>query len=94
MFMLGVAYQFSKIDQEMEFLQVTKFSVNDLMLHLIYRPPSAPADSICELVRLVKEADRNSIMIGDFNLPGIDWERGEAKGRAAEFYEAVQCLNL
>jgi hypothetical protein len=79
-----------KIDQEMKDLQVTKFVVNDLTLHLLYRPPSAPADSIDELVTLVNGASRNNIIIGDFNLPGIDWERGEARGKAEEFYEAVK----
>ncbi len=30
----------------MKHLQVTQLIVNDLMLHLLYQPPSAPADSI------------------------------------------------
>jgi hypothetical protein len=37
----------------------------------------------------VKSIGKNSIIIGDFNLPDISWETGEASGRAREFVEAT-----
>ena len=39
---------------------------------------------------LVRKAEKNSLLIGDFNLPDIDWENGTAKGRSKEFLEAVE----
>ncbi len=59
-------------------------------MYLIYRPPSAQAESISELATVVREAGKNSILFGDFNLPDIEWELGTARGRAAELLEAVQ----
>ena len=31
-----------------------------------------------------------SIMVGDFNLPNIDWSSGEARGREAKFVTVLQ----
>jgi Reverse transcriptase (RNA-dependent DNA polymerase)/Endonuclease-reverse transcriptase len=38
----------------------------------------------------VRGADKNCIIIGDFNLPTIDWEGGAATGRASELLEAAE----
>jgi endonuclease/exonuclease/phosphatase family metal-dependent hydrolase len=57
---------------------------------LVYRPPAAPVNSILELEEAVKTAGKNSLLIGDFNLPDIDWERGIAGGRSADFVAAVE----
>lgn len=56
----------------------------------MYGPPSAPADSITELTEMVKKAERRSVIIGDFNLPEMDWEKGTARGRTAGLLEAVE----
>jgi hypothetical protein len=57
---------------------------------LVYRPPSAPADSITELIELVKAAEKNSVFIGDFNFPDMDWEGGVARVRTAGLMEAIE----
>jgi hypothetical protein len=57
---------------------------------LVYRPPSAPANSISELEEAVRTAGKNSLLFGDFNLPDIDWEKGTASGRSADFLTAVE----
>jgi hypothetical protein len=56
----------------------------------LYRPPSAPTDSITELTEMVKKAEKRSVIIGDFNLPEIHWEEGTARGRTAGLLEAVK----
>jgi hypothetical protein len=38
---------------------------------------------------LLRRAEKNCILIGDFNLPEIDWEGGTACGRAAELLDAA-----
>jgi hypothetical protein len=37
----------------------------------------------------VKNISSNSILIGDFNLPGIDWVRGTATSGAREFLDVI-----
>ena len=56
------------------FHQYSKFSLNDITVYLIYRPPSGGANSIDNLTALISAAERRSIFIGDFNLPEINWE--------------------
>jgi len=55
---------------------------------LVYRPPNST--DMDGLANLIKNAPPNSILIGDFNLPGIDWESGTATGRAREILEAAE----
>jgi len=71
-------------------IQICKFLVNDVTVSLVYRPPSAPTESIAELEDAVRAAGKNSLLIGDFNLPNIDWEKGMATGKAADFMAAVE----
>ena len=78
-----------KMNGVFENLQGSAFKVRDLVIYLVYRSPNARPESIAELCDLVKQAGKNSIFFGDFNLPGIDWRGGTATGRAAEFMEAV-----
>jgi hypothetical protein len=64
--------------------------VSDVAFYLVYRPPSAPADSITELADIVRNSEKSCIFFGDSNLPQIDWEAGAARGRAEELLEAAQ----
>ncbi len=70
--------------------QICKFTVKDIVVYLLYRLLSAQADSISEITAIVREAGKNSVFFGDFNLPDIEWERGIARGRAAELLEVAQ----
>ncbi len=79
-----------KLDQAVRNFQLSKFLINDITVYLVYRPPSAPADSITELTELEKAAEKNSVFIGDFNLPDMDWEGGVARGRTAGLMEAIE----
>ena len=56
----------------------------------MYRPPSSPPDSVTRFADTVQAAERNSVLIGDFNIPDIDWGKGTAKGRSREFLDAVE----
>jgi hypothetical protein len=42
--------------------------------------------ALTELVRSVK---KDSVLVGDFNLPDINWDTGETSARTREFKEAV-----
>ena len=69
-------------DQLSDFNQYCKFKLSDksdsFYIYLVYRPPSAGASSKDKLCELLRCAEKNSILVGDFNLPGIIWESGEA----------------
>ncbi len=54
-----------------------------LNLVLVYIPPSSPQTNTAALCNLLRNLDNNSILIGDINMPGIDWTAGRAdtKGR-------------
>ena len=44
-------------------------------------------DALADLIRSV---ERNSILIGDFNLPEIDWQAGQARGSSKKVLEAAE----
>ena len=80
-------------DQESDFNQYCKFSLvngsETFYVYLIYRPPSAGQSSKDKLSELLKEANKNSLFVGDFNLPGIDWVNGVANGGDEGFVQAL-----
>jgi Endonuclease-reverse transcriptase len=41
---------------------------------------------MCELLR---RAEKNCVIVGNFNVPDIDWDGGTAGGRAKELLEAA-----
>ena len=67
--------QILKLDSGSLFKQHCKFLVNDIIFY-IYWSPSSPASNLTKLADLVSGAEKNCVIIGDFNLPNIDWERG------------------
>ena len=77
-------------DKVVNFHQYCKFLLNDITVYLIYRPPSGGAVSIDDLTALISAAEKRCILIGDFNLPEINWEDGHARGRAAHLLEAAE----
>lgn len=66
-----------------------KISLADVTttLYLVYRPPNS--HDMAGLINIIKSVPANSVLIGDFNLPSIDWDTGTAGGRAGEFLNAV-----
>ena len=56
------------------FSQYCSFKVYDLSVILIYWSPSSGAENIRELEELIRTTGKNTILIGDFNFPDLDWE--------------------
>ena len=85
-------------DQSSEFNQYCKFKISDksdcYYIYLVYRPPSAGAASKDKLCDLLSRAEKNSIFVGDFNLPGVDWNSGEARGEDDRVIQVLQETNL
>jgi Reverse transcriptase (RNA-dependent DNA polymerase)/Endonuclease-reverse transcriptase len=77
-------------DNNSQFNQFCSFEVYDTTLYLVYRPPNSSQQNTVFLADLIRNAAPNSILIGDFNLPGVDWETGEARPNERPVVEAVQ----
>ena len=82
--------QILKLDNNVEFFQHCKFLVRDVTVYLLYRPPNGPAADLTKLANLISQSEKNCIIIGDFNLPNIDWEVGAARGGDKVVLEAVE----
>jgi hypothetical protein len=67
--------------------QYCKFKVSDVTFYLIYRSPSGGLDTISGLAGLLRRADKNCFLVGDFNVP--DWANGAAGRRSRELLEAA-----
>ena len=64
-------------DKTNDFNQYVNFKISTsnsyVNIVLIYRPPNCNVDNCDKLNNLVKNAPSNTIFIGDFNFPKIDW---------------------
>jgi hypothetical protein len=87
------------IDKNLAMGQYCSFRLDDgrggLNFSLVYRSPNSAPGTMDILVDLVRQADQNSVLLGDFNLPGIDWaEKGAASGQERKFLQACVESNL
>ena len=83
-----------KLDNVCNFTQYCSFKLNDVTFYLIYRSPNAPQESIDNLATLLRTTNKNSIFIGDFNLPEVDWGTGRAPARLGCITAAADDLFL
>ena len=65
------------MDSSSSFYQHCSFQVlttsDKLNFVLIYRPPSMGAENTDLLCDLLENTRPNTFVIGDFNLPGVNW---------------------
>lgn len=73
------------VDHESLFLKLTCWG-NVLILVSAYRPPSADSDFLFKLYdHIEKYSNHKIILVGDFNLPDVDWDKLKAFSRESEF---------
>ena len=65
-----------------------KRRVRDLGLRVVYRSPNSTRDNDADLCEWIGEMQRDDIILGDFNFPGIRWGTGCSDSRGRPFYEA------
>ena len=65
-------------------------AARSLNITLIYRPPSSRDENTDELCKLFDKASKNSIFIGDFNFPGINWEYETSDRKGANFLQCTK----
>ena len=84
------------------FVDVTQGDGTALTVGLIYRSPSSTEennDRLCSLIRQTADKTKtNLLMVGDFNLPSIDWENETCKNNethvSSRFLQAYTEANL
>jgi len=76
------------------FNQYCSFKVDNLTITLVYRPPSSKAENMESLCELLRDSEKESIFIGDFNAPGINWEKQSSDSRNKGLLEAASEANL
>jgi hypothetical protein len=86
-------------DRAVDFNQYCKFKLqcdNDsVYFYLMYRPPAGGISSKEQICEILRRLEKNSICIGDFNLPDIDWFSGTADSRGSnEVLEAAVTAGL
>jgi endonuclease/exonuclease/phosphatase family metal-dependent hydrolase len=57
----------------------------------LYRSLNSRPEAMDTLVELVRKTDKNSVVFGDFNLPGIDWERQCTGSRPVQSWTMRGC---
>ena len=82
--------QILSCDSGADFVKHCKFVVRGVTFYLIYRSPNSPVEELTKLAELIRKAERNCVIIGDFNLPQIDWAAGTSRGASTVVLDAVE----
>ena len=61
-----------------------------LTVILAYRPPTSNIDNLVQLCSLVQNMKENTILIGDLNLPSIDWQLGTSDTKGRRLLDVVE----
>ncbi len=81
-------------DYANKFSQHCRFSTgtrrDSLIIILAYRPPSCVKENDDKLIEIICLADKNTLLIGDINMPGINWATGRANAKGQDLMEAVE----
>ena len=81
-----------------EFNQFCCFKIktkgNPLTVILVYRPPGSGHENSEELCKIMRNFDNQTILIGDVNLPDINWSDQTSAARGKEVLTTAQIENL
>ena len=61
----------------------------DFSIHSVYRSPNSNGENDKKLVEWVAAMNGTNILIGDFNLPDIDWATGTSGAKGRDFLTAT-----
>jgi hypothetical protein len=78
-------------NQFIEFELVAESPVNFVIL---YRPPNSGQDNVLELCKILRDLKKETIVVGDFNLPEINWDAEQSGARGRPVLEAAQDQQL
>ena len=86
----------NNFNQYCTFSVSTKDKVNcrPLYVTFIYRSPNSTNENTLELARLIEKSEKNSLIIGDFNLPGLDIGQGKSDTKGQSILDAVTARGM
>lgn len=80
-------------NDDSNFNQFCKFELktktDSMYFYLVYRPPNSPPQNTDELMNLISKCEKDCMLIGDFNIPEIDWINNDAPPRYRPLYELL-----
>jgi hypothetical protein len=87
------------INKNLAMGQYCSFKLDDgwggLNFSPVYRSPNSAPETMDTLEDFIRQADKNNVIMGDFNLPGIDWSKKSATGgRDKQFLQACMESDL
>ena len=86
------------LDKNADFHQYLTFKIlttgEPVNIILAYRPPNSRKENVTKLCELLKNMPNRTILIGDINLPNIDWTSGQSDSKGRELWNVVQEENL
>ena len=89
------------IDNNSDFNQYKQFAVKssnnctkDLNITLIYRSPNSSSDNTKLLCDIIEHSPKNGLIIGDFNLPKIDWNTGIGDSKSKQLIDTSEKMFL
>lgn len=86
----NVSSKVTKVHEQFLHVNIsTSKHVPDIQLHIVYRSPNSNEATNKNLVKYITDLPENSIVVGDFNYPSIDWSNlCSTGGDPAMFLEA------
>ena len=67
----------------------TKLIDDSINIYVVYRSPNSSIDNNNSLNNLLRNIPENSLIVGDFNHPSVDWELHTGNLHASDFLEAI-----
>ena len=61
-------------------------SSEDIQIHIFYRSPNATEEMTDEVIKYIDNIPTNSVLVGDFNYPDIDWSTLSCVNAASEVF--------
>ena len=68
----------------------TKLNEHSLNIYVVYRSPNSSPENNNQLNEFLRKIPENSLILGDFNHPNINWELMTGNGHAADFLNAIE----
>jgi hypothetical protein len=78
-------------NQFVEFELIAEKPINFIV---IYRPPNSGNENIAKLCKILENLSMNTVVVGDFNLPEVDWDGEQSGARGRPVLEAVMSNQL
>ena len=71
--------------------QILVIEISNIHVYLVYRSPNSKAENDTKLLELLSNIRHPCVIVGDFNIPEIDWSSTSGlTNMAADFINAIQ----